>query len=269
MHAAVEDTRVMQAKPQQPFALVVAHPGHELRVFHWMERRRPLYACLSDGSGGAASSRLASTTALLAGAGATASAIFGRHADRDLYAALLGRRHAVFVSLARELASLLAEQGIEGVAGDAAEGFNPIHDVCRFVIDAAVAVVHAHTGRVIDNLEFDLDGPPAASDRMPLEGEVRLALDPPSLERKHRAALAYRELRAEVETALDRFGRRAYAVESLRPASTTAALTRFGEAVPYYERFGAARVRQGLYREVIRYREHVLPVRRALEAELG
>ncbi len=268
MHAAVEGARVMPAKPQLPFALIVAHPGHELRVFHWMERARPLYGCLTDGSGGAARSRLASSAALLATAGATPCAIFGRHSDRDLYAALLGGRIAVFVALAREVASVLEARGIHGVAGDAAEGFNPIHDICRFVIDAAIRAASRRTGRAIDNLEFDLDASPRAPDRDPVDGEIRIALDPRAIERKHRAALGYRELRAEVANALDRFGALAYAIESLRPAATKAALARFDAAAPDYERFGAERVRQGLYREIIRYREHVLPVRQALEAAI-
>ena len=53
-------------------ALVVAHPGHELRVFHWMERTRPLYCCLTEGSGGAASSRMRSTDIVLERVGSPA-----------------------------------------------------------------------------------------------------------------------------------------------------------------------------------------------------
>ncbi len=70
-------------------ALVVAHPGHELRVHHWMERARPVVFVLTDGSGSAHSSRLASTTAVLEQAGARPGSIYGRLSDRDLYRALL------------------------------------------------------------------------------------------------------------------------------------------------------------------------------------
>ena len=38
-------------------AVVVGHPGHELMVYHWIESHRPLYCCLTDGSGGAAESQ--------------------------------------------------------------------------------------------------------------------------------------------------------------------------------------------------------------------
>ena len=36
---------------QRKAALIVAHPGHELRVHHWMELARPLVLVLTDGSG--------------------------------------------------------------------------------------------------------------------------------------------------------------------------------------------------------------------------
>jgi hypothetical protein len=44
---------------------MIAHPGHELRVHHWIERTRPLVFVLTDGSGHTGVSRLASTTAVL------------------------------------------------------------------------------------------------------------------------------------------------------------------------------------------------------------
>ena len=51
-------------------ALIIAHPGHELRVHHWLEKTRPLMLVLTDGSGRTAQSRLASTTRILEQAGA-------------------------------------------------------------------------------------------------------------------------------------------------------------------------------------------------------
>src|SRR5438045_2321202 len=76
---------VMVPSPGDPgkAALVAAHPGHELMVYHWMAQRRPLYFCLTDGSGGNAASRLASTTRLLDGVGARRGPLFGRYPDRE------------------------------------------------------------------------------------------------------------------------------------------------------------------------------------------
>jgi hypothetical protein len=123
------------------FAIVVAHPGHELMVYHWIERHRPIYCCLTDGSGGAATSRLASTSRLLDDVGALAGPIYGRYTDKEIYRLLLDGRVEVFVALALELADTLERAGVVCVAGDAIEGFNPTHDVCRLIVDGASAVV--------------------------------------------------------------------------------------------------------------------------------
>jgi hypothetical protein len=245
-------------------AIIVAHPGHELRVFGWMEQARPRYCCLTEGSGGAAASRLSSTDAVLAGVGATPGPVYGRFTDKEIYRLLLAGRHDVFVDLAHELADLLVDAGIDRVAGDAVEGFNPTHDVCRFVVDGAVALAEARTGRRIENLEFVLDATPDSCPDAARAAAIWIRLDAAALARKIEAALAYPELRDEVDAALARYGRRAFAVECLRPATTASTLDGFAHEPPPYERFGEQRVREGRYRAIVRFREHVLPVRDAI-----
>lgn len=34
------------------YVLIMAHPGHELLLYHWLEIARPTVFALSDGSGG-------------------------------------------------------------------------------------------------------------------------------------------------------------------------------------------------------------------------
>ena len=246
-------------------ALVVAHPGHELRVYHWIEKHHPIYCCLTDGSGGGSISRLSSTTRLLKTVGATVGPIYGRYPDTVVYRLLLERRVDVFVTLARELATALANAGVDCVAGDAVEGFNPAHDVCRLIVDGAVELLRRRTGREVRNYEFLLDGPPDL-DR---PGSVVVRLDEAALERKLAAARDYTEMRVEVEAALGRYGRQAFAMECLRPAATTSPTFRFEQALPDYERYGERRVKEGRYFEIIRYRDHVRPVAIAIAAALG
>jgi len=242
-------------------AIVVAHPGHELVVHHYMEVHRPLYFCLTNGSGGNAQSRLASTDRLIDEIGARRGPIYGRFSDKDVYSLLLQGRVDVFVELRNELAASLIEAGIECVAGDAMEGFNPGHDVCRALIDSATAMVQARTGHALENYEFAVHNNPATD----TEGAiVRLDLDDRALERKIAAAMAYREIKDDVQDAMERFGREAFAVECLRPSSTRAMLEQFETTPPRYESIGESRVRDGRYREVVRYREHVAPVFGAL-----
>ena len=107
---------------------------------------------------------------------------------------------------------------------------------------------------VLENYEF------AVYDTMHDDSSIRLQLDAAALDRKIAAAMAYREMHEEVEAALNRAGRSAYAVESLRPASTRSMLDQFEATPPAYEATGEQRVAAGQYRDVIRYREHVLPV---------
>jgi hypothetical protein len=246
-------------------ALVVAHPGHELRVYHWLETRHPIYCCLTDGSGGWATSRLSSTTRLLAAVGASVGPIYGRYPDTHVYQLLLDGRVDVFVALAQELAAALAKAGVECVAGDAVEGFNPAHDICRLVVNGAVEMLRRQTGRDVRNYEFLLDGPPEA-DR---PGSVVIRLDEAALERKLAAAHDYTEMRAEVAAALGRYGRQAFATECLGPATAPSPTMRFEEELPYYERYGETRVREGRYADIIRYRDHVRPVAVAIADALG
>ncbi len=249
---------------RHPAALVVAHPGHELRVFGWLEQVKPFVFVLTDGSGRGAS-RLESTTRLLTTAGARPGAIYGRFSDREVYAALLGGEVDRFVSLAQELAAALREAGVETVAGDALEGFNPTHDLCRLVVDAAVARL-AREARPVLNLQFPLEDHPAGEapgERDPLD-RLALYLDEEVFERKLAAARAYPEMAEEVETALARFGPDAFRHEHLTPA-TTRAVAALYEEKPFFERHGERRVAEGHYRDVLRGREHLVPVAAALE----
>ncbi len=247
------------------FALVVAHPGHEFRVFHWMELHRPIYFCLTDGSGGIGIPRIDSTTRVLEKAGAIPGAIYGRHTDRDFYRLLLEGRVEVFVALARELAQALIACDATSVAGDAVEGFNPVHDVCRFIIEGAVKMVRLQTGRMLRNWEFVLDSAPDTCPEPLRKEALWLRLDDAAVERKVAAALDYPELRGEVDAALARFGQAAFAVECLRPVTMRQMIGDFGIELPFYERYGETRRKEGLYQEVIRYRQHVLPVLEAIE----
>src|SRR5438067_7615217 len=119
-------------------ALVVAHPGHELCLYGWLKRVRPRVFVLTDGSGHSSISRIKRTTNILEELGAEAGSFYGRFSDVVVYEALLNHQFDLFISLARELAREIINQRIDCIVGDAREGYNPSHDICRLVIDAAV-----------------------------------------------------------------------------------------------------------------------------------
>jgi hypothetical protein len=76
-------------------------------------------------------------------------------------------------------------------------------------------------------------------------------------------------MRAEVAAALGRYGRQAFATECLGPATAPSPTMRFEEELPYYQRYGETRVREGRYADIIRYRDHVRPVAVAIADALG
>src|SRR5262245_47982645 len=108
--------------------LLVAHPGHELLLHGWISRTRPVVHVLTDGSGHSSASRLGATADLLRDLGARPGAIFGRFSDREAYAMLLERNAPLLLSVVEELAAELEREQPAMIVGDAAEGYNPVHD---------------------------------------------------------------------------------------------------------------------------------------------
>jgi hypothetical protein len=250
--------------PLTAAALFVAHPGHELRVFGWMSEARPLVQILTDGSGAANASRMPSAARLVQDLGASAGDIFPAASDAELYRALLAGETGFFLGVAEQLALSLCRHKIGVIAGDAAEGFNPAHDVCRAIIDAAVALAEGRSGREILNYQFSLtewlDHGAVHDGRC-----VHRGLDDAAFAAKCAAARAYAGIESEVDQALHAFGENYFRRECLRPAEDSF-LVPSRMPKPYYERVGEERVASGAYRSVIRYGVHVYPVIAALRA---
>ena len=238
--------------------LVVAHPGHELRVHGWLERTRPRVLVLTDGSGRSGTSRLSATTRVLARAGAMPGDVFGRLTDRAVYEAMLGRDIALFRGLADAVAAGLEDA--DYVVGDAAEGYNPTHDVCRLLVDAAVARVRRGRAQSIASFAFPLVGPPLAATSRP--DDVDVTLDDDAFARKLAAAREYVELDREVRDTLDGVGAEAFRREVFHRVEGAGG--KAAAEVPFYERHGERRVAEGAYAHVLRRDEHVVPIAEAL-----
>jgi hypothetical protein len=239
--------------------LVVGHPGHELRVHRWLELATPTVHVITDGSGRTGRSRVASTAAVLARAGCSQGAVFGACSDAAIYATILRGEAAPLLRIVETLAE--AFQDADYVAADALEGFNPSHDFCRLMVNAALGRV----ARTIGNYDVLLDGDPRACPEHLRADAVELVLDDDALGRKIEAALGYPELRDETSRALAAYGADAFRVEMLRPVrDLREGVEALDEDPPYYERYGSEQVAAGHYREVIRYQAHVRPLARAL-----
>lgn len=265
MHGSVQP-RARSANPGSCGApvLVVAHPGHELRVHAWLETARPLVCVLTDGSGSTGEGRLESTSRVLERAAARPGPVYGRMSDREIYTAIMNRDQDLFCGLADELCDAFRAHGADCVVGDAVEGYNPSHDVCRLVINAAVRMASRGREAAIPSFDFVLVGAP---DECPagLESETfRISLDDDALARKLEAANGYPELAGEVGAAVERFGVAPFRLECLRPVDLSERYGWTGEELPFYERHGEKRVAEGVYDRVLRFREHVLPLAEAL-----
>jgi hypothetical protein len=238
------------------WALVVAHPGHELRAFHFLERTRPLVSVLTDGSGSHGVSRLEDTTCLLDEAGATRNVVYGCFTDPEAYAHLMARDGTPFIEAAHRLSNSFEDHGITAVLTDAAEGYNPVHDLCRGIAEAGVKLRGPRAPLLF---ELDLVGHPDGSGH-----GIRLTLDDCAFARKLEAVSRYAALTVEATAAFDLHGKEAFRTEFLRRSAP--GVLPPAEHTPHYERVGDERVRQGRYRSVLRYGEHVRPVLAALLA---
>jgi len=236
----------------QTWLLFLAHPGHELRAYHLMERVRPSVAVLTDGSGSTTTSRIADSRALIARTGARAAATFGALTDREAYAALMSADARPFLTHVARLADTIVAHQVRAVVVDAAEGYNPVHDICHWMGRAATERARAR-GAEVALFELDLIAHPDS----PGDG-VRLHLDDAAFQRKLAAIGRYDALRAEADAAFAHYGRDAFRVEFLRDA--VIGWPEPANCVPYYEQVGDARVREGRYTSVLRYGAHVRPV---------
>ncbi|RBP43751.1 hypothetical protein DES53_105150 [Roseimicrobium gellanilyticum] len=233
--------------------LVVSHPGHELRLHHWLEVERPEVFVLTDGSGSTMRSRMASTRRLIEGAGSTLALQSGERTDAEMYTALRTQDRAFFRAIFDAISNLMARADVDTVVCDAVEGYNTSHDLCFQLVLSAVRAQR----RPILVRDFLLVGRP---DTIPT-GECTVhRLDEQALQRKLDAASHYPELAAEIQSAVEIFGREAFATEVLRHVGNPSVPIPPPSLPPYYETYGEKRVREGVYSMVIRHEIHVGPM---------
>lgn len=237
--------------------LLAAHPGHELLLHAWLSRTRAAVHVLTDGSGHEGAPRIARTAELLAESGARAGSIFGRFTDRQAYAMILKGDAALFLSLVAELAAAIEVQRPDVVVSDAVEGYNPVHDLCRIIAGAAIAM----SGVSAKHYEYAVVGHPSEG----AEG-IGIDLDDAAFAAKMEQLRRYAPQLPDAAELLARYGADAYRREVLFPVADWRALGA-GEP-PLYERLGEERVAAHRYDQVIRRDRHIAPLRDAVCAAL-
>jgi len=244
-----------------PVSLIVSHPGHELRVYGWASRVKPILQILTDGSGRGGQGRIDYSRRLAASLGMQPGPVFGDASDRRFYEAMLTGDAEFFIGITEGLAAQIVGSGSRAVVGDAAEGYNPSHDLTRVIIDCAVLLARRISGRDIKNFAFPLsewetgftgDGQPQV---FTLDTETHAA--------KIRAARDYLALSHEVAGGVEALGADYFATERLWEVGS---LVTEPPNNPMYEAIGAERVRSGAYKEVVRFHRHIGPLRQRLAA---
>ncbi len=258
-------------------ALLVAHPGHELVIHGFLEKLSPHVIILTDGSGATGQSRVDSTTGCLEPMGAKPTSFYGRYTDKQIYEALLSGDAELFVGVMEEVADLLATLEIDTVVGDAAEGWNPVHDIWRSVVNEAVRLAAAKTGAELRNFDFLLFAPHPVAVSSAGSDSFTLELDDATYRRKLERAEMYAELHAEVQAALQGstaalipspelsreldtrlqgLSAESYRFELLRSVVDSRPMS----SSRVYELYGEMLVARGRYKEAIRYETHLHPV---------
>jgi hypothetical protein len=245
--------------------LVVAHPGHELRLFGWLCSARPDVLVLTDGSGHSGQSRLEATRDVLQVTGARAGPVFGELTDRELYVALLRGDTAPFTQMTAALAEVLRHGGYRTVVADPLEGYNPAHDLCRVIVNTAVRCVRRKCGTLIHSYEYALTG---TVDVRGSSSAIVMHVPAGVHERKIAAANGYPGLLMEVNAAVQREGSRAYDDEILREITPQRPGDSPEKLPTYYETYGEQQCAAGRYATVIRYADHFAPMARAVAGSL-
>lgn len=235
--------------------MILAHPGHELRVYHWLERAKPRVYLLTDGSGGSQTSRTRFSRDLVEAVGATPGAVFGEIPDTVWYDALLARNSDFFIDVLTKLAMDLAGLRNLQIVSDAIDGYNPMHDLA-FAYGQALTALLKKTAKVSRQLCS------AAVPGVAGTSELVIQLDREARARKAAAVESYRPLAREARQILERdphcFDRETLISQDFDWN---------GSWSPDWELIGRQRVASGLYRKCIIYKDNVQPIAQRLQFE--
>lgn len=228
--------------------LLLAHPGHELRIYHWMELNQPLVFFLTDGSGSKETSRIHYSREIIANTGSSVGSVFGELSDRHWYKALAHRDHEFFASVISSIEICIGVRESYRIIADASDGYNPVHDLAS----AMGAVLQKRLSVHGEPAELSYSAATAGG-----KGDLvyELVLDEQARARKRAAVASYLPLADEANlilkqnpTAMDR--------EFLISQNNDWRQLKH----PQWEEIGRGRVLAGVYESCLTYEDHFLPV---------
>jgi hypothetical protein len=123
-------------------ALIVGHPGHELRLYGWMSTEKPNVHVLTTGSRHSSDfSRIKACGDMLGRLGVSKGQLFGTVQDTEFYGVVRQARTEQIHKWVDVLRDDLLASGNDLVVFDAWQGFSPTHDLAHVM--ARVAALEA------------------------------------------------------------------------------------------------------------------------------
>ncbi|MGP8122501.1 MAG: hypothetical protein ACLP8B_18510 [Xanthobacteraceae bacterium] len=245
---------IQNSRSSRP-ALFVAHPGHELRLFGWMLREKPVCMVLTTGSrSGTDKTRVRASADLLTAVGGHRSELFGVVLDRDFYAAVLAGNATPFLRWKDAAVEVLVSTRPESLVIDGWQLYSVAHDLTHVVGRLAAEEASHRLGYQIRVLQYDVV--PSS-----LGGAVRggpcvscVNLSERELAEKRAAIDGYPGIELEVIELRRLEGDDHARTESLFLPPPLERLLEPPDDVPKYESFGEQRRAAGIYSDVIRWR---------------
>lgn len=242
-------------------ALIIGHPGHELRAFAFMKKYKPDVYILTDGSGSKNESRLYQSIKIINSLGAKYIDLVKVFKDKDLYDIILNQNLHEFESYRNDLVKVVTENNYDMIVGDALEGFNPTHDICRYLINGIVfGLENPSRQNKILNYDLILDAAPNNVSSNQNQKGLSIELSEEEFEMKYAAAMDYPELKFEVEYAIQEYGKEVFGWESFGFVNNYLEIKNWDSEKPYYEEFGEKRVKEGAYKNIITFENHIKPI---------
>lgn len=299
----------MKSLPKGTYALCISHPGHELRLYGFMEQASPFVFLLTDGSHRTGKDMMFDSIRCIdkatkygkkvtAGYLATPESkkIFklsdhekpegeNHLKDLDIYHEILNHYEGIFRMYINFLKINFIKYKVDHVVSDPREETNLCHEIMNIMVQVAIQEVKNQTGKIITHYDFAID--------MPFnfnidEGCIHVQLDEYAVERKLDAVLKYplgiMDMKPNISmdyNLLLEFNKMP------NGASTIKAMAKdinfdylkneylrpfvFTESVdkPLYQTHGEKAVADGKYHDVITYQNHLKPLQEKLMKPLS
>lgn len=235
--------------------LFIGHPGHELLAYKFLSIYKPDVVFLTTGSGSDNQSRINQSINLVKSLGLNTYSPFTPFSDREIYDLILSNSTDSFLSTKLSLKEFIVEHKFEMIVGDALEGFNPSHDICRYLINSII--IELENEIKIKNYDFFQDDVRKNKISLKKQEDIILELDKNELTKKMNACMNYPEIKSEVDKFVTQFGTDFFALEFFRKVEDPRKIVSWNTKFPYYEEFGRKRIAEGIYKELISFEGHM------------